>query len=182
MPQHKDPTEEDIYRPEFDAIWQAIKGWDIQRNPGDGYASATGTDVMTILNALKRMKPQEVAYALPAQVVYYAGIRLGAHATTGKYSSTVVPDMPFMAAIERWFEDHKGEGDEDLPAEQNSENDPPVEKSELAYNQRKVVCPNPQCEYNGKIRVVSLPLLVGTEMYLEGPIVCRCHYHMYRVV
>lgn len=60
-----DPTEEDIYTPEFDAIWQAIKGWDISRAPEeDGhrlYAGATGTDVMTILNALKSVpKPESV--------------------------------------------------------------------------------------------------------------------------
>jgi hypothetical protein len=47
-----EPTEQDIYSPEFDAVWQAIKGWDIRREPDDGGAFATGTDVMTILNAL----------------------------------------------------------------------------------------------------------------------------------
>ena len=37
----------------FDAVWNAIKGWDIQRTPGQGYAGATGTDVATILDALE---------------------------------------------------------------------------------------------------------------------------------
>lgn len=44
---------------QFEAIWQAIKGWDIQRTPGAGYAGATGTDVMTILNALRRARAPE---------------------------------------------------------------------------------------------------------------------------
>lgn len=55
------PTEEDIYSPEFDAIWQVIKNWDISRGDEEDsskrlYASATGTDVMTILNAIRPIK------------------------------------------------------------------------------------------------------------------------------
>ena len=34
-----------------DAVWEAIKGWDLERTQGDGYAGATGDDVLTILNA-----------------------------------------------------------------------------------------------------------------------------------
>jgi hypothetical protein len=37
---------------EFNAVWEAIKGWDIQRTPGAGYAGATGDDVCTILEAI----------------------------------------------------------------------------------------------------------------------------------
>lgn len=48
-----EPTEKDLESPLFEAVWQAIKGWDIEREPGIGYAGATGTDVMTILNAIK---------------------------------------------------------------------------------------------------------------------------------
>lgn len=55
-----DPTEEDIYTPEFDAVWKAIKDWDIGKKPDDVhdyiYAGATGTDVMTILNAIRPVK------------------------------------------------------------------------------------------------------------------------------
>jgi hypothetical protein len=36
-----------------DAIWKAIKDWDIERKRGDGYAGATGTDVEIILNAIE---------------------------------------------------------------------------------------------------------------------------------
>jgi hypothetical protein len=39
--------------PLFQAIWQAIKAWDIQREPGLGYAHANGSDVMTILAAIR---------------------------------------------------------------------------------------------------------------------------------
>jgi hypothetical protein len=48
----RDPTLEELELPEFEKIWQTIKGWDIERIPGDGYAGATGTDVITILDAL----------------------------------------------------------------------------------------------------------------------------------
>jgi len=46
-----DPTSKDLNDPMFEAIWQAIKGWDLSRNGGVGasYAGATGTDVMTVL-------------------------------------------------------------------------------------------------------------------------------------
>lgn len=61
--QNTEPTEEDLASPEFQAVWEAIKKWDIDRGDYSTtesgrymYAGATGTDVMTILNALKRCK------------------------------------------------------------------------------------------------------------------------------
>ncbi len=51
-----EPTKKDLKSKEFNAVWKAIKGWDIERKPGDGYAGATGTDVMTILEALNQNK------------------------------------------------------------------------------------------------------------------------------
>lgn len=48
----QDPTEEDLQSPVFEAIWQAIKLWDIERDFEAGRAGATGTDVKTILNAI----------------------------------------------------------------------------------------------------------------------------------
>lgn len=48
-----EPTQEDLQSPIFEAIWQAIKKWDIEREYGNGYSGATGTDVKTILNAIK---------------------------------------------------------------------------------------------------------------------------------
>lgn len=44
----------------------------------------------------------------------------------------------------------------------------------LAFNQRVVKCMDPDCEYFDKERVVSLPL-IGTEIYTEGIIKCKCH-------
>jgi hypothetical protein len=38
--------------PLFEPIWQAIKQWDIQRRPGDGYAGANGTDAQVIIDAI----------------------------------------------------------------------------------------------------------------------------------
>jgi hypothetical protein len=40
------------YSKEFEAVWAAIKRWDLQRTDGAGYAAANGDDVRTILNAL----------------------------------------------------------------------------------------------------------------------------------
>lgn len=56
-----EPTEADIFSAEFNAIWEVIKKWDIDRgNYGttnrNNYSTATGTDVMMILNALKTIK------------------------------------------------------------------------------------------------------------------------------
>ncbi|MHA2265047.1 MAG: hypothetical protein ACXAEN_21860 [Candidatus Thorarchaeota archaeon] len=39
---------------------------------------------------------------LPDSIIYYAAIRLGVHATTGKYSAQVVPDLTLLDAIQRW--------------------------------------------------------------------------------
>lgn len=51
----KEPTPQDLVKPEFNVIWEAIKGWDLERVPGEGYAATTGTDVMTILNSLENI-------------------------------------------------------------------------------------------------------------------------------
>lgn len=48
------PTEADLNDPEFEAIWQTIKRWDV--NVPDcyaGYCGANGSHVMLILNALR---------------------------------------------------------------------------------------------------------------------------------
>jgi hypothetical protein len=48
----RDPRPDELDLPEFEKVWQAIKGWDIQRTPKAGRSGATGTDVITILDAL----------------------------------------------------------------------------------------------------------------------------------
>ena len=53
--ENNEPTKEDLISPEFNAVCEAIKKWDIERERGDGYAGTTGTDVMIILNALKKL-------------------------------------------------------------------------------------------------------------------------------
>lgn len=45
-----------------------------------------------------------VAWHIPKWLVYWASIRLISHATTGKYSSTVVPEITAMDALKRWDE------------------------------------------------------------------------------
>jgi hypothetical protein len=49
-----EPTQKDLNSPEFDAIWDVIKGWDIDRTGSkQRWAGATGTDVMIIIKALR---------------------------------------------------------------------------------------------------------------------------------
>jgi hypothetical protein len=43
-----------------------------------------------------------IAWRLPRKVVYWCAIRLGAHATQGRYSNQVVPDLLFADALKRW--------------------------------------------------------------------------------
>jgi hypothetical protein len=43
-----------------------------------------------------------LAFKLPRRLVLWSTIRLGAHATTGKYGATVVPELGFMEAVDRW--------------------------------------------------------------------------------
>jgi methylglyoxal synthase len=50
-----------------------------------------------------------VAWALPREVAYWAAIRLMAHATTGSYSSQVVPELTAMDALERWSDPTGGD-------------------------------------------------------------------------
>lgn len=42
------------------------------------------------------------ARLLPGWLIYWASICMIAHATTGKYSSTIVPNLTAMDALERW--------------------------------------------------------------------------------
>jgi hypothetical protein len=42
----------------------------------------------------------------PKPLVYWCAIVLGAHATTGKYSHTIVPELSFMDALDRYSTDY----------------------------------------------------------------------------
>lgn len=52
-PNRPTPTQADLDDPEFEAIWQVIKNWDIDGGMRAGYYHSTGSDVMLILNALR---------------------------------------------------------------------------------------------------------------------------------
>lgn len=43
-----------------------------------------------------------IVWRLPRKIIMWSYIRVGAHATTGKYGSTVVPELGMMEALERW--------------------------------------------------------------------------------
>lgn len=52
-----DPTPEMLTSPEFEAVWQCIKSWDVHV-PGayGGYCGATGNHVRAILDALNKSR------------------------------------------------------------------------------------------------------------------------------
>ena len=45
---------------------------------------------------------KKLAWLLPRKLVMWAAIRLAAHATQGKYGTTIVPELSMMDAIKRW--------------------------------------------------------------------------------
>lgn len=63
-----EPTKQDLDSPLFNSVWNVIKGWDIQRNPSEGYAGATGTDVMAILEAYNQSKSGEELVELDGEL------------------------------------------------------------------------------------------------------------------
>jgi hypothetical protein len=69
-------------------------------------------DQVDFVRVLERIQDEDLtmqaaeilAYRLPPKIVYFAAIRLGAHATVGEYESQIVPDLLFMDAVRRWDE------------------------------------------------------------------------------
>jgi hypothetical protein len=49
-----------------------------------------------------------IAWCLPQELIKWCYIRVGAHATTGEYGNTVVPELTMMDALERWDHNRKG--------------------------------------------------------------------------
>ena len=44
----------------------------------------------------------QIAWALPRRLAYWAAIRVMAHATTGKYGTSVPDQTSIMDALKRW--------------------------------------------------------------------------------
>ena len=44
----------------------------------------------------------KIAWLLPKWLIYFASIRMIAHATQGKYGHTMVVDLTAMDALKRW--------------------------------------------------------------------------------
>lgn len=53
-----DPTPEKLETPEFNALWELMKDWDIEVSSGDGYTHTQGNHVRAILDALSSI-PKE---------------------------------------------------------------------------------------------------------------------------
>lgn len=43
-----------------------------------------------------------IAWKLPKNLIYWCAMRLFAHATSGEYGNTVVPELTAMQGLERW--------------------------------------------------------------------------------
>lgn len=47
---------------------------------------------------------RSVAWHLPRELVMWCYMRVAAHATTGKFGNTIVPELGMMDAVKRWDE------------------------------------------------------------------------------
>ncbi len=54
------------------------------------------------MSARKQRFYMWLVWQLPRSLVYFAAIRLVAHATQGRWGDTVVPDLTAMEALLRW--------------------------------------------------------------------------------
>lgn len=55
--EYPNPTPNDLENPIFNAIWGAIKGWDISRHNDGMYSGPTGNDAMHIVLAIRKTFP-----------------------------------------------------------------------------------------------------------------------------
>lgn len=54
------------------------------------------------LTCLRAKLARSIAFHLPRRVAYWATVRVGAHATTGKWAQQVVPELTVADALRRW--------------------------------------------------------------------------------
>jgi hypothetical protein len=50
----------------------------------------------------------KLAWLMPRSLAYWCAIRVGAHATQGKYGNQEVPALLFMDALKRWDDNDNG--------------------------------------------------------------------------
>jgi hypothetical protein len=51
---------------------------------------------------MKEKLQMKIAWAMPRWLAYFCAVRVIVHATQGKYSSTVVPELSAIDALKRW--------------------------------------------------------------------------------
>jgi hypothetical protein len=61
------------------------------------------------LSRLREWVTVEVAWRLPHSLVMWCAVRVGAHATTGAFGSTVVPELTVGEALKRWDDPRGGD-------------------------------------------------------------------------
>ncbi|KKM95289.1 hypothetical protein LCGC14_1189650 [marine sediment metagenome] len=61
----RDPKPEELETPEFNAVWEAMKGWDIavpkELDESGLYSGTTGNHVVAILDALRNIPRKEMS-------------------------------------------------------------------------------------------------------------------------
>jgi hypothetical protein len=75
-----------------------------------GYADRIKVRIWSIrhrYNVLKEKTQRDIAWLLPRWLVYWCGIRINAHATSGKYGMTNVDGLTVMKALARWKTSNK---------------------------------------------------------------------------
>jgi hypothetical protein len=50
---------------------------------------------------------QNLVDLMPDRLVAWAAVKVGAHATTGEYSSQIVPELYFVEGLQRWYDRKK---------------------------------------------------------------------------
>lgn len=64
----RDPTESELESAEFNAVWEAIKRWDVNvPDIYEGYMGSCGNHVTVILGALKATRDKAIADAVQAE-------------------------------------------------------------------------------------------------------------------
>ena len=48
-----------------------------------------------------------IVWKLPRFIIYWCGMRILAHATSKQWSSTIVPGLTVMEALDRWDKPHE---------------------------------------------------------------------------
>jgi len=93
------------------ALGFALIGTGVDQLWGNGWASLavgvySGLSAFVFFFRIKYTYQRQVrhwiAFRLPRSLAYWCAIRVGAHATQGKWGNQIVPELLFVDALKRW--------------------------------------------------------------------------------